>query len=232
MSEDISHLSNLKKNKTTAIIILVFVCLLLCISSGFFFYQYWKLQKQVNTKQITQEEVKKITGQVGRLMLLPTNETPTIATITDITKLNGQVFFKNAHNGDKVLIYSNNREAILYNPQKNIIVNVAPVNFEGTQPAQTGVARISIRNGTTVQGLAAKIQSDLEKAFPGINIISTDQSKHTDYDKTIVVPLSDAAKNASSDIAKNLNALTGPLPSIESKPDGVDILIILGKDRQ
>lgn len=70
-----------------------------------------------------------IINKVSRLIVLPEGETPTIATVADPSKLKGQAFFANAKVGDKVLIYPNSKKAILYDPNQDIIVEVAPVNI-------------------------------------------------------------------------------------------------------
>lgn len=46
-----------------------------------------------------------------------------------------------------------------------------------------------------------------------------------------MVVLNDAAKDAASSLAKNLGMNVGNLPDGENKPSGVDILIIVGKDK-
>ena len=77
---------------------------------------------------MSQEEVKKVVAQVGKLILLPEGETPTIATVSDPSALKNQAFFADAKKGDKVLIYTNAKKAILYDPVIKKIINVAPVN--------------------------------------------------------------------------------------------------------
>ncbi len=76
-----------------------------------------------------QAEVDMLVSEVGKLLALPTDEKPTVATITDVEKLKEQVFFKNAANGDKVLIYTKAKKAILYRPTEKKIVEVGAVNI-------------------------------------------------------------------------------------------------------
>ncbi len=83
-----------------------------------------------------QSETSMLIAQVGKLIDLPKDETPTIATITDISKLKDQPFFANAKNGDKVLIYTNAKKAILYRPSENRIIEVGAVNIN-QQPVAT-----------------------------------------------------------------------------------------------
>lgn len=76
-----------------------------------------------------QKEVTALVTTVGKLISLPSDETPTVATVTDIEKIKDQVFFKNAKVGDKVLIYTNAKKAILYRPSENRIIEVGAVNI-------------------------------------------------------------------------------------------------------
>src|ERR1051325_4326972 len=70
----------------------------------------------------TAQDAKDLVAQVSALMLLPTDEVPTIATVTDPEKLSNQPFFVNAKTGDRVLIYSKAGRAILYDPVENKII--------------------------------------------------------------------------------------------------------------
>ena len=85
----------------------------------------------------TQEDVQKLVAEVGKLIQLPTDETPTVATITDIEKVKEQAFFKNAQNGDKVLIYTNAKKAILYRPSEKKVVEVGAVNINQQPKVET-----------------------------------------------------------------------------------------------
>jgi len=76
-----------------------------------------------------QAEVNALVAQVGKLISLPTDETPTVATVTDASKVKDQPFFANAQNNDKVLIYQKAAKAILYRPSENRIIEVGAVNI-------------------------------------------------------------------------------------------------------
>lgn len=80
--------------------------------------------------QQAQEEVKKLLDEVGKLIELPPDETPTVATVSDASKVKDQPFFKNAKVGDKVIVYSNSKKAILYRPSENKIIEVGVVNLQ------------------------------------------------------------------------------------------------------
>jgi hypothetical protein len=71
--------------------------------------------------------MKSLVADVGEHMLLPENETPTLATVSDLHALEGQMFFRNAAVGDKVLMYLVSQQAILYRPSIDKIIEVGPI---------------------------------------------------------------------------------------------------------
>jgi hypothetical protein len=83
-----------------------------------------------------QAEVDGTIAKVGKLITLPADEKPTVATVTDVSKIKNQPFFQNAKNGDIVLVYTKAQKAILYRPTENKIVEVGAVNINN-QAVQT-----------------------------------------------------------------------------------------------
>ena len=78
---------------------------------------------------IIQKEQEAFVKRVGTSIELPSEEIPTIATVTDLEKLGNQPFFKNAQLEDKVLIYTNAGKVILYRPGEDRVVEVGTVNI-------------------------------------------------------------------------------------------------------
>lgn len=107
--------------------LIVVLALLVVAASGAAIYFYKQFQ-QGSDEQV-QQEVDVLVARVGKLLVLPEGEQPTVATVSDIDKLRDQPFFTNAKNGDKVLIYTNARRVVLYDPVANKIVDVAPLNI-------------------------------------------------------------------------------------------------------
>ena len=96
---------------------------------------YFSFQAHMRTNDpthVTQADVDALVAHVGKLVLLPAGEEPTVATVTDLKALAGQEFFKNASLGDKVLMYPKAQEAVLYDPNQDKIIQVAPL-MVGTQ---------------------------------------------------------------------------------------------------
>lgn len=82
-----------------------------------------------NTQPVTKEaETDDVVKAVKKLYILPSSEKPTVAAIVDASKLQGQNFFKDAQDGDYLLIYSQIKIAIIYRKSVNKLVNVGPIN--------------------------------------------------------------------------------------------------------
>lgn len=99
-----------------------------------------KLQQRVDDLTTTQtqnpkDETAALVAEIGQHLELPADETPTLATIADSEKVKSQEFFKNAQNGDKVLLYGKSGKAILYRPSTNKVIEVATIN--ATNSSQT-----------------------------------------------------------------------------------------------
>ena len=111
--------SNSSRKFLIAIAVLIMVGL-----AGMSYYFYSKYQKAIkNPSEVSRDEARGIASEIGKFMDLP-NEDPTLATITDTEKLKDQPFFAKAQNGDKVLVYSNAKEAILYRPSTHHVIQV------------------------------------------------------------------------------------------------------------
>jgi len=81
-----------------------------------------------------EKEAEELIEKVGELIVLPEGR-PTIATVSDKNQLIGQPFFVNAENGDKVLIYTESKKAILYRPSIDKVVEVGPVVEQQSSPS-------------------------------------------------------------------------------------------------
>lgn len=116
------------------------VIIALVALSGFMVYKYVHSQNDVkrlsNPQESAREEVRQLTAKVGRLVEIPPNETPTIATVDDVAKLKDQAFYAKAQNGDKVLIFNQAKRAFLYRPSTDKVIELAPINIGNNASAQ------------------------------------------------------------------------------------------------
>lgn len=83
--------------------------------------------KHSREESSSSDEIESVLESLGAHMLLPINETPTLATVTDSTALRSEPFFSKSKNGDKVVVYQDAKKAILYRPDLDIIIEVAPL---------------------------------------------------------------------------------------------------------
>ena len=91
-------------------------------------YYYQEVRRLTADPQVAAtNELAEIVTKVGRLVVLPEGEEPTLATVADPELLKDQPFFARAKKGDKVLIYNQAQRALLYDPVADKIVEIAPI---------------------------------------------------------------------------------------------------------
>lgn len=225
-----SRLKNLLTWKTVIGFILVLL-FLAAIGSGYYYYNnYQKLLK--NPDIVTKQEATWLVDKVSKLMSLPTDEEPSTATVLDKDKLKDQAFFKNAENGDKILIYSKAKKAILYRPSIDKIIEVMPLALDNTQNATSGATtetiKVALINGTTIDGLTNTAEINIKNKIANVEIISKDKAVKTDYKSTVVVDINGNKAEQAGAIADAVGGKVGSLPAGETKPSA-DILVIVAQ---
>ncbi len=114
--------------KKIKIIILGLIALV--VASGVFAgIMYKRVQSLTNPAGISEDQVEETVADVRKVLLLPADETPTLATVADPSKLKDQIFFANAETGDIVLIYANSKKAILWRPSTKQVIEVSSLNI-------------------------------------------------------------------------------------------------------
>jgi len=236
-------------------ILILVVILLLVVAGGttyYFYNQNKKAQELLKEPgKAAQKEIDDLVKKVGKIFMLPSDETPTVATVSDEEKLSGEAFFAKAKNGDKILIYTTAKKAILYRPSINKVIEVAPVTAEKTvsptvkpktktknitptvAPTVKKTAeaiKVAIYNGTMVKGLTSKYQALLMDVFTDIEVVKRADAKG-EYEESVLVNISGLSDDQIEIITGGLELEVGKLPRGESKPKGVDLLIILGEDK-
>lgn len=101
--------------------------LAIVIALGLVAARYVRWRAQGSAAEPIQAELGKVVDKVRRHVLLPQGEEPTIAVVSDIGPLRSQPFFAEARLGDYVLVYPKARRAVLYDPQADLVVNMAPL---------------------------------------------------------------------------------------------------------
>ena len=88
-----------------------------------------------DSKAKDKKESGRVVKEVGELYIVPTGEEPTVAAIKDKTKLSQQEFFKDAQNGDYLIVYSKAGLALIYRESVDKLVNAGPINANASQNA-------------------------------------------------------------------------------------------------
>lgn len=208
----------LNSSKVIAIIALVVAV----ASIGFATLQYSETQKLKTAegqKQVADDEAKALKAKVSKLMQLP-DENPTVATIQDISKLKDQAFFDDAKNGDKVLIFTEAKKAIIYRESENKIINSGPIAVTSDNKASSTIA---------VSVLASKggSSADAKAKVTGIqNVKVTEGKAVSSYSSTKVVDVSGKNAAKAKEIADALGGeVDSSVPSGESAPAGAAIVV-------
>ena len=238
---------------------LVFVIMSTIGATAFYFYvQYRKPGMVPNVSLSSVEQAKKDADEtkriVGEAIELPDDEEPILATVTDVKKVKNQKFFAKAQNGDRVLIYTINKKAILFRPSTNKIIEVSQVsglnsdssdnsakqaeesevaaneqknktNIDSEKEKEDEMIKVAVYNGSKTRGLAQKI-GDMVTLIPGTAITEKTNAKK-EYEKTVVIDLSGNQEDMAKRIAESITADIVEFPEGENKPDA-DILIIGG----
>lgn len=245
-----------KEKRTLPVMVVLVVLLFVAVgSAGYFYYQYR------NTASVKEaKEIEDLTKEINRSFLLPENETPTLATVTDKEKLADQPFFQKSENGDKVLIYSQSGRAVLYRPSLKKIVDITSVNVNpqtaqntpptpaptttpgsptipanpNTEAAQGGAnpdtLKVALYNGSGKVGVTAVLEKELLGYYPKATI-TTKETAAANYDETLVIDLTGKSPVLTESLSFAIKGKVGTLPEGEQKPEGADVLVIVGKNR-
>lgn len=101
------------------------------IVTGLLFMKY---RQAVNTNPTVQRN--QLLSEVGSEVALP-NETPTVSTIVDKSKITNAALAAQAQNGDKLLIYANAKRLILYRPVSHKVIDILDIQTPAPAPALT-----------------------------------------------------------------------------------------------
>ena len=220
---------------------LYIIALILLAVSIFSLFELVKARQElksfkVNPEEAASKEVDKLIDAVAKLIDLPKDEKPIIYTVKDTEKLKNQPFFEKAKEDDKVLIYSNNKLAIVFRPDTNKIINFAPTNIgEGQSEATTKSTekemQFIVLNGTTIAGLAGRYQKVITENIPSAKITSIGNYESAEVEKTFIADSSAKLTSKIDEIAKKLGIEIGTVPSSQLDPQ-TDFIIVVGRDKE
>lgn len=228
---------------------ILLIALIIVLAGGYWYVQNRSMQ---GISELDATQVAKLVEVVGKHVVLPEPldvSQVQVAAVQDAEQLmKVSQFFKDAQNGDQLLIFPT--KLVLFRPSQNKIVNIsAPSGIQenaenipsvvasntstttGTQVNPKVVSRIltvEIRNGSGKAGLAGTIKTKFG-AFPQLEISKTGNAVKDSYQNTIIVNKEGFAFPDMSSVLKATTQTTLPEDETETK---ADILIILGKDAQ
>jgi len=185
---------------------------------------------------ILKQEQEDFVAEVGKSISLPEEE-PTVAEVTDLENLTGQTFFNKAAEGDKVLIYTDAKKVILYRPGEKRVVEVGTINVEkeGEEGEVAGLATeavtVALLNGTKTGGATEAVEDKLGEVMPEAQIKVKTSAAKTNYDKSLVVDMTGEKGEVAEALAEELGMEVGELPEGEREREGIEIVVIVGKDK-
>lgn len=119
------------RNKKTLLrnikIAVALLCIVAVVCAGLAYYFHW-FGFGLSAQERAAQEALRFQEKASSLIIMPTEEVPVVAHVSDASALrNAQAFYKNVENDDVLLIYSVAQRAILYRPSTHILVNVGPI---------------------------------------------------------------------------------------------------------
>ncbi len=134
-----NHNKKSKKSVKSKLLWLLILLILLALAGGvaFLYTKYAETRKEVEKlstvqgqQELSKTQTQELLGEMRQIIIMPTNEDPVVATITDINQLKDKDFYKDAKNGDRVVVFANAKKAYIYSPERKLIVNVGAFQIE------------------------------------------------------------------------------------------------------
>ncbi len=181
---------------------------------------------------IIKKEEQALVAKVSRSLTLPTDEEPTIATVTEPEKLSEQFFFKNAQQGDRLLIYQNSRKVILYRPSEDKVVEVGVVNIkqQGEGIGTAGSYKLAIIDSTENTSLLDSLTVKVKTVDSAVEITEKN-STDANYTESALIDVKGDKADIALKVAQGLGVkVAKSLPEGEKTIEGVDFILLVGSD--
>lgn len=198
-------------------------------------------------KPMEKSDIQALIVRVGNLIMVNSNEEPTIATVQDADALrkSNPLFYKDAENSDRLLVWSD--KAVLYSTRLDKLLAVMPImggqagmvgptstSTQATAAAVTSTlesekAIIEVRNGTKTAGLAKAMANALKAE--GLKIGAVGDMYEKNHSKTVIYRLTKedmpATMAALESVARNADIVQPPEGNFGFKGDFV---VVVGSD--
>ena len=208
-----------KKRAYNRTLILITGALLLVVL--FWFYE------AVN-KAAPVQDLNTVKSEVGKLMILPMDEQPSLVAVTDKKQIKDSFLAAKTENYDQILIYTKNRVAIIYRPRVNKIVATGDL-FADPALVEADGTTIAVYDGIADGNKTKKVVSELEALYPKAIISNAGKTNRQDFPTTIVIDTTNNKDNLVDGIIQSVTSKRGILPLGESLPT-TQLMIIIGKD--
>lgn len=215
------------------------ILFLLAVGAACYFYYQTK-----NPEKLSEEKEKEdLVQELSQYLELPTDEAPTLATVTDREKLADQPFFLRAENGDKVLIYSQSGKAILYRPDTKKVIDMTTADVqrpvenpeateaqasESTEPEEPVVRQdltVTILNGGTQAGVITTTENKIKESLQNYIIEKKVSATRSNYQGVTVVDRTGGNTERAQELATLLGGKVGALPEGETATSNIAIII-------
>jgi len=169
--------------------------------------------------EILKQEQEDFVAEVGKSISLP-EEDPTVAEVTDLENLQG----------------ADAKKVILYRPAEKRVVEVGTINVDrdgGGEVAglATEALVVALLNGTETGGATEGVENRLGEVMPEAQIKVKTSAAKTDYDKSVVVDMTGEKSGVVETLARELGMEVGELPEEERERAGIEVVVIVGKDK-
>ena len=239
------HTPSSSGGKGLAILLLLVLFLIAAGGFAWSYNGYAKTKKELAfltdpkaKEEVVKKEITQLVNSLKKLVVLPEDETPTVATITDAEAMaKEQPFYADAHNGDKLLVYTQARKAFIFDPNRNILVNVGPIYMDDKTQSSTSTGAgtpeikqisVEVRNGSNTPGKGTAMASELKKDA-NISVVSASNADNKDYQGIMVIDFTAGVRTAEINaLAAKLEAkVVSELPSGE-RASSAEALVIVG----
>lgn len=237
-----NNISGKDKFYLTVIVLVVLAAFILMMVNG-------TKEKKIDQNQVqnniastsTKPSIEAIVDKVSSLIFNQNTEKPMVVTIVNIDELQSKdpMFYKDAQNGDKILIWT--EKIALYSSSADKLISVLPRALwdqQNTEPATSTQsvkpltidekATITVKNGTSKIGLAKTIGDLLLQS--GLDVVKTGDAKSKNYVQTQIIRLtSESYPKTEEVLKKDLKVeVTQGIPANYS--DKTDYIVIVGAD--
>lgn len=237
-----SRISGKDKFYLTVVILVVLTAFVLMLINGTKDKKIEQIQKPENiASTTTKPNIEAVVDKVSSLLFSKNDEKPLVVSIVNIDELQAKdpIFYKDAQNGDKILIWS--EKIALYSTATDKLIAVMPrvlwdqQNLEAatsTGPNRTEIidekATITVKNGTTKVKMAETIGDLLTQN--GLNVIKTGEAKSRSYAQSKIIRLTSESYPRTEEILKKNIKVDITQGNPANYSDKSDYIVVVGAD--